>query len=135
MKRLTSFAVFAAATTLWAHTASAEVITWKIDGDTRRAIVYAPSADSAGGKAPLILSFHGHGDNVQNFQFTNMHRAWPDSIVVYFQGLPSRRDGLPGWQTEKGQDDDRDLKLVDVALTSLREKFNVDSRRIYATGF
>ncbi len=134
-RRLATFTLIAVATTLWARTASAEVITWKIDGDTRRAIVYAPSADSPANKAPLILSFHGHGDNVQNFQFTNMHRAWPEAIVVYFQGLPSRRDGLPGWQTEKSQDDDRDLKLVDVALASLREKFKVDTLRIYATGF
>ena len=134
-RRLAMFALIAVAATLWARTASSEVITWKIDGDTRRAIVYAPSADSAGGKAPLIFSFHGHGDNVQNFQFTNMHRVWPEAIVVYFQGLPSRRDGLPGWQTEKGQDDDRDLKLVDAALASLREKFKIDNLRIYATGF
>ena len=134
-RRLANFIVVVAATILWAHTASAEVMTWKIDGDTRRAIVYAPAATSAGGKAPLIFSFHGHGDNVQNFQFTNMHRAWPEAIVVYFQGLPSRRDGLPGWQTEKGQDADRDLKLVDAALASLREKFKVDDGRIYATGF
>ena len=63
-RRLATFTLIAAATTLWAHTASAKVITWKIDGDTRRAIVYTPSADSAGNKAPLILSFHGHGDNV-----------------------------------------------------------------------
>jgi len=134
-RRSANFIVVVAATILWAHTASAEVMTWKIDGDTRRAIVYAPAATSAGGKAPLIFSFHGHGDNVQNFQFTNMHRAWPEAIVVYFQGLPSRRDGLPGWQTEKGQDADRDLKLVDAALASLREKFKVDDGRIYATGF
>ena len=133
--RLINFTLIAAATTLWAQTASAEITTWKVDGETRRAIVYAPSANSAGGKAPLIFSFHGHGDNIQNFQYTDMHRAWPEAIVVYFQGLPSRRDGLSGWQVEKGQDDDRDLKLVDAALASLREQFKVDDARIYATGF
>src|SRR5438552_1700162 len=112
-----------------------QIMTWHLDGDTRRAIVYAPSADSPGGKAPLVFSFHGHGDNMQNFRHTAMHRAWPEAIVVYFQGLPSRRDGLAGWQVEKGQDDDRDLKLVDAALASLHDKFKVDEARIYSTGF
>src|SRR5438876_7585226 len=136
--RLGNYSVVAAAMVLSAHTASAEaseVMTWKVDGETRRAIVYAPSANSAGGKAPLVLSFHGHGDNVVNFQYTDMHRAWPEAIVVYFDGLPSRRDGLAGWQVEKGQDDDRDLRLVDAALTSLRDKFKVDDARVYSTGF
>jgi polyhydroxybutyrate depolymerase len=136
--RLGNYSVVATAMILSAQTASAavsEVMTWKVDGETRRAIVYAPSAPSAGGKAPLVLSFHGHGDNIVNFQYTDMHRAWPEAIVVYVQGLPSRRDGLPGWQVEKGQDDDRDLRLVDGALASLRDKFRVDETRIYSTGF
>lgn len=135
MTTFKAVAVIGAAVTLWAHTASAEVMSWNVDGEARRAIVYAPSVDPAGAKVPLVFSFHGHGDNVQNFQHTALHRAWPEAIVVYFQGLPSRRDGFPGWQTEKGQDDDRDLKLVDAALASLRKDFRVDDVRIYATGF
>src|SRR4051794_28447383 len=96
-----------------------QVMTWQVGSDTRRAMVYAPSADSPDGKAPLVFSFHGHGDNMQNFRHTALHRAWPEAVVVYFQGLPSRRDGLSGWQVERGQDEDRDLRLVDAALASL----------------
>ena len=123
-----------AAVTLWGQIASAESITWKVDGETRLAIIYAPSAKSAGEKAPLVFSFHGHGDDIQNFQYTGIHRMWPEAIVVYFQGLPSR-DGLSGWQVEKGEYNDRDLKLVDAALASLHGRFNIDDTRIYATGF
>jgi polyhydroxybutyrate depolymerase len=112
-----------------------ETVTWMVDGDQRQAIVYAPMSKASGGRSPLVLSFHGHGDNMQNFQHTNVHEAWPEAVVVYFQGLPSRRDRLDGWQTEKGQDDDRDLRLVDVALASLRTRFQVDDARIYSTGF
>ena len=36
---------------------------------------------------------------------------------------------------ERGDGVDRDLKLVDVALASLRQTYNVDDDRIYATGF
>ena len=110
-------------------------MTWKVDRDTRQAIVYAPSENSAAGRAPMVLAFHGRGDNMQNFQRTGLHQAWREAIVVCFQGLPSRRDGLNGWQVEKGQDDDRDLRLVDAALTSLGERFKVDDARTYSTGF
>ena len=113
--------------------ASAEVMRWQVDGETREAIVYAPAAPPGGEGVPLVLSFHGFGDNMQNFQHTDMHVAWPDAIVAYFQGLETRR-GLPGWQVERGGGD-RDLKLVDVALASLRETYDVDADRIYATGF
>jgi polyhydroxybutyrate depolymerase len=119
---------------LTARIAGAETITWRVDGVTREAIVYAPSATSPAGKAPLVLSFHGRGDDMENFQHVRLHDAWPDAIVVYFQGLPNG-EGYRGWQVEKGQDSDRDLKLVDTALRSLREKFKVDEARIYATGF
>jgi polyhydroxybutyrate depolymerase len=111
-----------------------EVMTWNIAGETRRALVYAPSK-TASGRAPLVFSFHGHGDTVQNFQFIDLHEAFPEAIVAYPQGLPSRRDGYSGWQVERGQDGDRDLALVDAILTSLRAKFDVDDARIYATGF
>ena len=112
---------------------AAEVMRWQVDGETREAIVYLPASPGEEG-APLVLSFHGFGDNMQNFQYTNVHVAWPDAIVVYFQGL-ERRGGLLGWQVERGGGGDRDLKLVDVALESLRETYDVDDDRIYATGY
>jgi polyhydroxybutyrate depolymerase len=134
---LTRGSLLAAVMTLAVHPAvaqDAKTMTWTVGSDTRQAIVYAPSVPAGGGRAPLVLSFHGHGDNMQNFQQTGLHRAWPQALVVYFQGLPSR-DGQFGWQTERGQDDDRDVKLVDVAIASLRKAYMVDESRIDSTGF
>lgn len=62
---------------LCAHAASAELVSWKVEGDNRVAIVFAPAAFPAGGRAPLVLSFHGRGDDIQNFQHTDLHLAWP----------------------------------------------------------
>ena len=118
---------------LSARNAVAKEVTWTVDGVERFAIIYVPKAPPPG-KLPLILSFHGHGDNMENFQFVGLQAAWPDAIVVYFQGLPSR-DGYAGWQVEPGEYGDRDLKLVDTALAALKAKYNVDESRIYATGF
>jgi polyhydroxybutyrate depolymerase len=112
-----------------------EIMLWNIAGESRAAWVYAPSVKTPSGKAPLVLSFHGHGDSVQNFQRNGLHRSFPEAIVVYVEGSSVRLDGFSGWQTEKGEDHDRDLQLVDAVLASLHEKFSVDDARIYATGF
>jgi len=118
---------------LCVNAASAEVLTWTVEGDKREAIIFAPSTPLPG-KLPLVFSFHGHGDDMENFQYVGLQQAWPDAIIVYIQGLPSR-DGLRGWQNERGEYNDRDLKLVDVALASLRKKYSVDDSRIYATRY
>jgi polyhydroxybutyrate depolymerase len=116
-----------------APAASAEVMSWQVDGQSRHGIVYSPVTDPMG-PLPVILAFHGYGDDMRNFQHVNLHRAAPDALVVYLQGLPTRAN-LPGWQVERGQYDDRDLKFVDVALGSLRKAFRIDDARVYATGF
>ena len=131
--RLIKIGVVGLLLVLGACGASAEVMRWQVDGETREAIVYVPAASRGGEPLPLVLSFHGYGDNMQNFQHTNVHVAWSDAITVYFQGLETRA-GLRGWQVARGGVD-RDLQLVDVALASLRETYNVDDDRIYATGF
>ena len=136
MRRFAGAAIVVAAVAGCPRVASAnqEVMGWIVNGVARSAIVYAPAPGEVTGPLPLILAFHGHGDEMRNFQNVLLHRRWPAAIVVYFQGLPTR-DDLPGWQVEKGQENDRDLHLVDVALASLRKKFTVDDQRIYATGF
>jgi polyhydroxybutyrate depolymerase len=123
------------------HTTGAgasKTMTWIIDGVRREAIVYLPSAKSPNGKMPVVFSFHGYGDDMQNFQHVDLQEAWPEAIVAYFQGLPTSRStepGLAGWQVQTGTYGNRDLKLVDSALASLRRQYAVDESRIYASGF
>ncbi len=119
--------------TVSAPRVSAEVFHWQIDGEMREAIIYASVSEDSENGRPLVLAFHGYGDNMENFQHTNVHGAWRNAIVVYPQGL-NRRGGLRGWQVEVG-DGDRDLRFVDEILTYLRESYRVDENRIYATGF
>lgn len=120
---------------VFANLAAAEhkVMTWTVDGTKRQAIVYSPSKSS--GKAPLVFSFHGHGDTALNFEGVGLQDAWPEAVVVYPQGLASLRDGAPGWQNEAGLDGDRDLKLVDQVIVELHKTFSIDDSRVYATGF
>ncbi len=114
---------------------------WTVDGVEREALVYLPTTPSKS-KPPVIFAFHGHGGNM-HFAASGMafQNYWPEAIVVYPQGLPTPGIVLdlegkePGWQRERGQEGDRDLKFVDAILATLRQEYSVDENRIYATGF
>src|SRR3981189_1436396 len=117
------------------------LVKWTVEGTQREALVFAPEAASKA-KAPVILAFHGHGGNMR-FAARGMHfqDAWTEAGVVYLQGLPTagfildQKGVRPGWQHDAGQLNDRDLKFVDAVVATLREKYSVDERRVYATGF
>lgn len=135
MNRILAYALAFGFFTQLPASAQSKVMTWKVDGIERQAIVYAPAAKTANGKAPIVLAFHGHGDTADNYQGVAIHEHWAQAVVVYPQGLNSPRDGAPGWQLEKDKEGDRDLKFVDHMLRSLRLQYAVDDSRIYATGF
>ena len=64
---------------------------------------------------------------------------WPEAVVVYPQGLPTRSARDPegdraGWQNRVGEFGDRDIKFVDAIAESLRNEGWVDDARVFATG-
>lgn len=113
---------------------------WTVDGIERQALVYAP-ATATTTKTPVLFAFHGHGGSMRYAaQKFGYQRLWPEAIVVYMQGLPTpgaltdpagRRNG---WQKTAGDQKDRDLKFFDAVLASLKKEYQVDSKRIFATG-
>lgn len=113
---------------------------WTIEGVERKALLCVPAAATKT-KTPVIFAFHGHGGNMQyaarKFDY---QRLWPEAIVVYMQGLPTvgqltdptgRKNG---WQRTAGDQKDRDLKFFDAVLASLKREYQVDEKRIFATG-
>ena len=60
--------------------------------------------------------------------------------MVYMQGLPTvgqltdPQGQRNGWQAAAGDNGDRDLKFFDAVLALLKQDYNVDAKRIYATG-
>ncbi len=115
--------------------------TWTVDGVQREALVFAPAAGADDARAPLVFAFHGHGGSMHRAaQGMRFQQLWPQAIVVYMQGVPTPNKIDPqglrsGWQILPDQEKDRDLKFFDAVLTTLHEKYPVDDRRIYATGF
>ena len=120
-------------------TRAAEItMRWTIDGVDREALVFVPAS---AGRAPVVFAFHGHGGRIPGVaKSMRFPEVWREAIVVYPQGLPTAtkvdpRGRFPGWQRERGEDGDRDLKLFDVMLATLRKQYTIDDDRVYATGF
>lgn len=132
---------------VWAQTGSTridaneEVMQWAIEGTQRKAVVFSPSKKSDAGKEPVLFAFHWHGGTMlEAADGLRFQERWPEAIVVYMQGLPTKsrtdpRGVEPGWQQEPGQFGDRDLMFFDAVLETLRSKFPINEHRIYATGF
>lgn len=127
-------------TSIYAQDQPAKLMSWKVDDTTRQALVYIPT--NAKTKAtPVIFVFHGHGGNMQNmFRSRGFEKLWPEAIIICPQGLNTigqltdPEGKLPGWQKAQGDMNDRDLHFFDAMLNTFKKDYNIDDRRIYATG-
>ena len=113
---------------------------WQVDGVAREALVYVPAAAKPG-PCPVVFAFHGHGGTMKQAAATfAYHQHWPEAITVYMQGLNTPgaltdpEGKRPGWQKAVGDQNDRDLKFFDTVLATLKQDYQVDAKRIYATG-
>jgi len=114
--------------------------TWTVKGVSREALVYIPT-EAKTKASPVIFAFHGHGGNMNMMLGSrSFEKLWPEAIVVYPQGLntPGQltdpEGKRPGWQKAPGDMNDRDLDFFDAMLKTLQQDYQVDSKRIYATG-
>ena len=113
---------------------------WTIDGVQRDALVFRATCGGAA-KHPLVIAFHGHGGRMRSTSLRmHIQTLWPEAIVVYPQGLDTPTPHDPegtgsGWQGKAGDFGDRDLRLFDAIVATMKRSYAVDKRRIYATGF
>lgn len=113
-------------------------LTLDVNGEKRTALVYAPSVKSP--NPPLIFVFHGHGGNARNgARSMGLHGEWPEAVVVYGQGLPTKTPNDPegkrnGWQIRVGQDGNRDLAYFDAVMASVSKSYGTDPKRVFAHG-
>ena len=113
---------------------------WTVEGVTREALMHVPSG-AAHQATPVVFVFHGHGGSMRQVAQANpIHQNWPEAIVVYPQGLPTAgrltdpTGNLNGWQAGPGDQGDRYLKFFDAMQSSLGSDYQIDPKRIYATG-
>lgn len=109
---------------------------WQVDGTTRLALVYFPANTNG---APIIFGFHGHGGTM-NFAARRfrLHELWPEAVVVYPQGLPTKTPRDPdgkraGWLMLPGPNN-KDLKFFDAMLATARTDWHINTNRVSVTG-
>jgi polyhydroxybutyrate depolymerase len=108
-----------------------------VSGLTRTFVTHLPTNFNRSTKTPLVLCFHGGTGDGKGQQFNSQYNPVADLnnfIVVYPDGLGGWNDGrnstgVPAYAN--GIDDVAFIKqLIDYFITN----FNVDAKRVYASG-
>jgi polyhydroxybutyrate depolymerase len=111
-------------------------------GIERTYILHVPSAYTNDQAVPLVLDFHGGGGNAQGeMQHTGFNALADEQgfIVAYPNGTGKREDKLLTWNggtccayAVENQIDD--VGFVRALIAEIETKYNIDPKRIYATG-
>ena len=113
-------------------------------GLERAFIVHAPGLYDGTAPTALIINFHGGGGNAENQIGTALMNEKSDEagfIVVYPNGIsepgkPDNRTFNAGNCCGAARDTSvDDIGFVKKMLIELKSKFNIDTKRIYATGY
>ncbi|MGE0349025.1 alpha/beta hydrolase family esterase [Hydrogenophaga sp.] len=115
------------------------------DGLLRAYLVHVPASYRAGTAAPLVLSFHGGGGNMEiqaNDRYYGLvsHAQRNGYVIVFPNGYSRLRSGkLATWNAGLccGQARDRDVDdvgFVRAVVADVQRRLDIDPRRIYAQG-
>lgn len=136
---LSAFSRLLMAAFLWIQVpfvaAAEEWLEYEIGGETRRVLLFAPAAPSAGPRT-LVVVYHGRGDDDRAFaKAVQLHKDWPDAIVAYPRGEKRPDSSMRGWQYRAGEQDDRDLKLTDRLLEDMATRYGTQPGTTHVAGF
>ncbi len=101
------------------------------DGVLRHYLLHVPSSYDASTPVSLIFNFHGYDSSSQQQEGLSGMSAKADQagfIVVYPDALNK------GWSDGPGPAGLQDLEFVRDLIGKLESQYNVDPKRIYATG-
>lgn len=105
--------------------------------------IHVPAVYDTTKAVPLVMAFHGLGDQASNFQGVGFSQlANQDTfIVIYPQATVDQFFGATAWNAGVGafgfflSSSVDDVGFVSSLIDSLSNEFLIDSNRIYATGF
>ena len=112
------------------------------DGIERTYILHLPSSYNESKPVALVLDFHGGGGNANTQMRTSEFSELADEkgfIVAYPNGTGRQEDKLLTWNggtccafAVTNQIDD--VGFIRALVTEVQSEYNIDSKRIYATG-
>ena len=119
-----------------------DAITILHNGITREYILYVPEIYSDNVPVPLLINFHGGGGTATGQMYVADMRPIADTanfILVYPQGLELGTGGSTHWNSLLVSDSNKssvdDFGFIDALIGDLLLTYNIDSTRLYATGF
>lgn len=106
-----------------------------VDDIDRDYLVYVPEIYTGDDPVPLVFGFHGHGAEINDlFEVSKFYEIADKEgfIWVLPQGLEDN-NGITGWDT--GSSSSNDLSFVNLMIIVLSSEYNIDPKRVYASGF
>lgn len=113
-------------------------------GSNRTYLIHLPPLNLVKGKLPLVLAFHGAGENALIMATRGLSAKADQNgfIVVYPDGsnqTGQRTDGFT-WNSNfccgyASQNKIDDVGFIQVLIEQLERSYNIDANRVYATGF
>lgn len=106
-------------------------------GLNRNYLVYIPESYDADIPTSLLFAFHGYGSSnlfLMSYSGFNDIATQENFIVVYPQGSPLfgiSHWNVGGWTSDSTTDD---IAFTDFLITTMKDSYNINEDRIYATG-
>lgn len=105
------------------------------DGKTREYRLYIPESYNSNEAAPLILNFHGFTSSINSqYNQSDFRQLAEDNQFIFV--TPQGLGAFAGWAINNnfgGSEDD--LGFSNVLINKIQDDFNINEKRIYATGF
>jgi predicted peptidase len=108
------------------------------DGETRKSVVFVPDDYSPGREWPLIVFLHGMGERGND--------GWKQTEVGIGRAIRLNPDRFPAlvlmpqcspstvWSSMENQNGAPSWKCIDAAIDVVRDRYNVDAKRMTLTG-
>ena len=110
------------------------------NGINREYIIYVPKSYDRTSSIPLVLNFHGFGENASEYMNYADMRSLAESetfILVYPQG--SYLNGFSHWNacpTGGGNKSDADdFGFIESLINEISSNYNLNMKRLYAVGY
>ncbi|WP_297590778.1 PHB depolymerase family esterase [uncultured Corynebacterium sp.] len=120
----------------WAPQAKAPVAPGRngeIVGAGRSYLVWVPANYNPARPTPVMVGYSAYQDSTENFRNYSRLResaVGQNAIIVYPRAIGASWEGSPTAVTRPGQD----IRFVRAMIDDVQRYYNIDRRRIYATG-
>ncbi|WP_025739769.1 T9SS type A sorting domain-containing protein [Aquimarina pacifica] len=109
--------------------------TLQFDGRTREYRLYVPQSYNPNNPVPLILNYHGFTNTIDiQYNQSNFQQLAEDNQFIF--ATPQGLGSSAGWAINNsfgGSEDD--LGFSNALIDKIQEDYNINEKRIYATGF